>query len=128
MVYNSNFLNFYNSVLYEKVKREFLSDLNSFIFFQLLDSLDLKSSSGIDRVEKVFSKLNWNSFPGVQSLLLKVRLTIISIIIRFYIILSYYFILVIVQDLLLVTSTFFTQQFIYIFLAMKLSIKAKRFY
>ena len=44
-----------------------------FLFFQLLDTLDLKSSSGIDRVEKVFSKLNWNSFPGVQSLLLKVR-------------------------------------------------------
>ena len=44
------------------------------MFFQLLDTLDLKSSSGIDRVEKVFSKLNWNSFPGVQSLLLKVRI------------------------------------------------------
>ena len=56
----------------------FYFSLFCFSTVQLLDTLDLKSSSGIDRVQKVFSKLNWNSFPGVQSLLLKVTHSFLS--------------------------------------------------
>ena len=34
--------------------------------------MDLTKSESLERVEKIFRKLNWPGFPGVQSLLLKV--------------------------------------------------------
>ena len=36
--------------------------------------MDLRKSEGLERVEKIFGKLNWHGFPGLQSLLLKVNI------------------------------------------------------
>ena len=44
--------------------------------FQVLHGMDLTKSESLERVEKIFPKLHWPGFPGVQSLLLKVRLEV----------------------------------------------------
>ncbi|XP_065059033.1 protein furry homolog-like isoform X2 [Rhopilema esculentum] len=38
---------------------------------KVLQAMDLRKSEGLERVEKIFGKLNWHGFPGLQSLLLK---------------------------------------------------------
>ena len=37
----------------------------------MLDTIDLSADAERLRVERVLAKVNWHTFPGVQSLLLK---------------------------------------------------------
>ncbi|XP_057312815.1 protein furry homolog-like [Hydractinia symbiolongicarpus] len=57
------------SLLESDYEHEFLLAIK--LLDKILHTLNLRTSAGIDRVERVLNKLNWNNFPGVQSLLLK---------------------------------------------------------
>jgi len=57
------------SLLESDYEHEFLLAIK--LIDKVLDSLNVKTSSGIDRVERIMNRLSWPSFPGVQSLLLK---------------------------------------------------------